>query len=245
MEETNDSLSDHLAVTVSKSGAIGLTSEMVEFAIDQTLESGVLKDLPFVGWIAKGFSISQTISDRILFNKILRFLTQLEQLPHQDKTEFQLRIQTEPEFRREVGEHLLNFLDRLDDLKKTEILASCFDHFLSGEIEHGYFVELSSAIDRLTSGDLSVISGSRSKRLRFPIIGRAVASGVMEYGVDEIGDGDEDLTLSWQITSLGRDLRDIVLGQYRGRDERLEKEREAKIREYNQKFGGVSNPKQG
>ena len=51
MEETNDSLSDHLAVTVSKSGAIGLTSEMVEFAIDQTLESGVLKDLPFVGWM--------------------------------------------------------------------------------------------------------------------------------------------------------------------------------------------------
>mgnify|MGYP005858661889 CR=1 FL=1 len=219
MNSTENSLSDQLATTVSNTGSIGLSAEIAEFAIDQVLDSGILKDIPFVGWIAKGLSINQNISDRILYSKILRFLAKLESISSADKSEFQKRICEDHDYRRDVGEHLLNFIDRLDDLKKTDVLASCFNHFLAGDIVHDHFIELASVIDRLTSRDLAVLATPRSQRVRFTSVGRAVASGVMEYDITESVPGDESPTIAWRMTSLGKDLRDILLGEFPGRVE--------------------------
>lgn len=215
----NTSLSDQLAITAGKTGEIGLTADIAEFAIDQLLEPSVLKDIPVVGWIAKGLEVCQTISDRILFNKILRFLSRLESIGSDCKSAFQIRVSGDADFRRRVGEHLLTFLDRLDDLKKTEILASCFDHFLTGDIDHDHFVELAAVIDRLTSRDLAEIARPRNQRLAFPSIGRAVASGILEYGIKDPESSGEPPTIGTRLTRIGIDLRDISLAEFRGRDE--------------------------
>ena len=234
MPSEDDNISDQLATTVGKSGILGLTTEIAELAIDQTLDSGILKDIPFVGWIAKGLAIHQNISDRILYNKILRFLGQLESVPSGDKSEFQERINEDQDYRRDVGEHLLIIIDRLDDLKKTEVLASCFDHFLTGEFDHDHFVELASIIDRLTSRDLTALAVPRCKRVIFSSIGRVVASGVMEYGISE--SEDDSTGIEWRSTRIGEDLRDILLGEYRGRDERRARTTEEMTRQMNRNF---------
>lgn len=215
------SISEKLAETVSESNRIELPAEILEFTIDQVIDDGVLKDIPVVGWLAKGVSVSRSISDRIFHHKILRFLVELENVSSGDRDKFRERINLEQEYRRKVGEHLILLLNKIDAFDKTSLLAICFDHFLTSDIDYDYFVELSNVIERSTISDLKALCAPPSKRVEFGSVGVAVASGILEYGIstDNIDMGEP--TLGTKLSKYGNDLRDMFLERFR---ERLAKE---------------------
>ena len=59
-----NTIPDNIAITVSKSDCLELPAEILEFSIDQVLDEGLFKDIPVVGWVIKGLSIKQSISDQ-------------------------------------------------------------------------------------------------------------------------------------------------------------------------------------
>ena len=81
-------------------------------------------------------------------NKLLRFLLHLQALPTGDRTGFTQKMNDDPKFRRRVGEKLVLLVDKLDDLDKAEMVARCFDHFLSSDITYDEFCEFAQLIDR-------------------------------------------------------------------------------------------------
>ncbi len=222
-----ESLSDNLAITVAETGSLELPAEILEFTIDQVMDDGILKDIPVVGWIAKGVSITRSISDRILHHKILRFLIELEVIGEGDREAFRTKIRNEPDFRKKVGEHLLILLDKIDAFDKTTLLAKCFDHFLTGDIEYMYFLDLSHVIGSSQLSDLNALCVPDNQRILFGSTGVAVACGILEYGMADPDVGETLPTLGTRMSPYGKDLRDIFLGRYR---ERLAQEKEQRER---------------
>lgn len=231
MKKYNPSISDNIADTVAEVGLIGLSSEILEFSIDQVLEEGLIKDIPVVGWISKGLSLQRSISDRILYNKILRFIFALESINSGSKESFRAKVKNDPKFKRKVGEQLLLILDRIDDLSKPEMIAKCFDLHLTGDLEFSHFVDLVQVIERSTIGDLEALSCSDNKRMLFGSVGQAVGSGILEYGICK-SDTDESPEIGTRLSRLGKDLRDVLKNRFRGREERERKLREEKIRSF-------------
>ena len=208
-DDKQESISKNLAITVSK-GDLELPAQILEFTIDQIVDDGILKDIPFVGWIAKGLSVSQSISDRILFHKIIRFLFALEESNTDKKDRFRNKIIDDVTFEKKVGEHLLIVLNKIDAHDKASLVAKCFNHFLDDTIDHDYFVDLANIIERSTISDLKSLSVPRNKRVRFRSVGVAVSSGILVYGMCKNDDDEPDI--GSRMSAHGEDLRHIFLG---------------------------------
>jgi len=221
-----NNISDNLALTVAKSGAIELPAEILEFSIDQVLDNGLLKDIPFVGWIVKGISAGVSISDRILYHKILRFLFSLESTENADRNNFREKVDSDLKYRRKVGEHLVIMLNQIDSFEKANLLAMVFDHCLTGDIEHEKFIDLAHVVDRSLLSDLKSISVPDNKRIIFSSTSLAASSGILEYGIVESKSGDEGPEIGTRLSELGKDLRDMFLKRYRTREVDENKRRE-------------------
>jgi hypothetical protein len=219
-------VSDNLALTVAKAGAIELPAEILEFSIDQALDDGILKDIPFVGWIAKAVSAGMAISDKILYHKILRFVFSIERFAKSDRDQFRSKIEHDPVYRRKVGEHLIIMLDKVDSLEKAHFLAIVFDHCLTGHIEHDCFIDLAHIVSSALLADLKAIGVPDNQRIMFSSTGLAAASGILEYGIAIPEVGKEAPELGTRLSKHGEDLRDMFLGRYRTREEDARKRRE-------------------
>ncbi len=220
-----ENLSDNLAMTVAETGCMELPGEILEFSIDQVLDEGILKDIPVVGWIAKGVSFKRSISDRMFYHKILRFLIALEEIGEGDRELFRAKVRDDNKYRRKVGEHLLVLIDKIDAFEKAFLLARCFDHFLTGHIDHEYFIDLSHVVERTPLSYLKALSVPDNQRILFGSSGVAVACGLLEFGIAEPEPGEELPKLGTKISQYGRDLRDMFLGRFR---ERLANEKESR-----------------
>ena len=210
----DESLSNALADTVASPQSIELTGELAEFTLDQAIGSEVLKDVPVVGWLAKGLSAASSISDRLLFNKILRFLTQLESLNSKEKAEFTAMVRIDRDYRRRVGERLILALDRVDEPHKLEILAKCFDLFLTGHLDYEEFSELAHVVDRAFLPDIRSLSVGKRRSLndgqRMAICGLATAATEKS-----VRGNREEFETRYQMSQIGLKLRTILKGTYR------------------------------
>lgn len=209
-DEPKNSISRNLAITVAKD-SLELPAEILEFTIDQVVDEGILKDIPFVGWIAKGLSISQSISDRILYHKILRFLVDLNVDNNAKRDVFRNKIISDPDLEKKVGEHLLVLLNKIDAVEKASLIAKCFNCFLIGTIDHDYFTDLSTTIERSTLTDLKALNNTRSKRTYFSNNGVAVSSGLLTSGIFK-NDHDEP-EIGYSLSEHGSDLQNIFRDQ--------------------------------
>ena len=222
----DESLSDSLAITVAETGSIELPTEILEFSIDQVLDDGILKDIPFVGCIAKGVSVGRSISDRIFYHKVLRFLIALKEVDDADREATRSKIRDDAEYRRKVGEHLVVIVDKIDAFDKATILARVFDHFLTDDIDHDHFVVLAQVIERSLVADLKALGVPDNQRIQFSSTGLAAACGILELGIAEPEVGEDLPQLGNRMSRYGRDLRDIFLDRFRSRaeDERVRRE---------------------
>jgi hypothetical protein len=209
-----ESFAINLADTLATASSLDLSADIVEFAVDQTLESGVLKDIPFVGWIAKLASVRTSISDNLFLAKLLRFLTRLESLGDAEKIAFSTRIEADPVYARKVGEKLIFALDRIDDTEKSDILAHCFDHFLTGHVSYEEFSELSHVIDRSMLSDLSGLVADRQP-FKYSEYGRLVSTGLASFGISPADVGEDTPSIGYKISEVGARLRRILRREYR------------------------------
>ncbi len=207
-------LSISLTETVVNSSGVELVGELAEFAIDQVLDAGLIKDIPFVGWLAKGYSAYTSVSDRILLNKILRFLGQLNSLNSPEKEAFVSKMRKDPAYARKVGEHILMALNRIDDPYKAELIAACFDHFLTGDLTFDDLAELTQLIDRLLVSDLKALQQDGTG-FGYQQWSRFVAAGTANFDLAESCIEGEGPSLSYHLSQAGEWLRRIMRDELR------------------------------
>ena len=215
----NQDISDKIAGSIISAdrSAVEIIGDVSEFTIDQILSDGLLKEIPWVGWISKGLSLWNTIGDRILIAKIARFLFKLESLNKIEKKQFTERLKKDKKFKKEVGNKLLLILDKLEDLSKCDILAAVFDHYITEDIDYSEFDRLSHSIQQAHTADLaSLLEGSR---INYEGLLNSGLSQVTRKITFQPRAGETEIELSLELSKVGDLLKSIM-------NDRLRKQKE-------------------
>lgn len=147
-------IEDSLLNSIGDSQIIDSIADVAEQVLDNFLKDGFIKDIPILGHILKLWRGGKDISSYLFTKKLLRFLGPMSKIPENERQNFLIELSNDLDHRKEVGEHLLLLLERMDDLQKPEILAQIFSHYIEGKISYIEFKELGYAVDHCTVKDI-------------------------------------------------------------------------------------------
>ena len=180
--DAEEILETSITKMVANSGALDLVADTAEQALDVFLEEGPLKEIPVFKYFLAAWRAPAQIRDLLFAKKTAKFFKPLRDIPEAVRHEFVHRIEKEPEFQRQVGQHLLLVIDRLDNMAKPELLAGGFRAYVEGTISWQEFQDVSVVIDRCVVADLAHVQET-ARPAGFP---PAVATRLSGCGVVEI-----------------------------------------------------------
>jgi hypothetical protein len=150
-----ESKSDHpldksLVDTLRVEELNNLLKDISEIAIDSMLNDGLLKEIPLVSTVLVLSKTSIAIRDRIFLKKILRFLNEIFKISVDERNSFAAQLESNPSLREKVGDAIIIFIERHDDIEKSELLAKVFTGFIKNKLDLDTFLRLCSSIDKTT-----------------------------------------------------------------------------------------------
>lgn len=129
-----------------KNEIISISKDIGEIGIDSLLNEGLFKDIPIVGTGLSFYKLINSASDRILLNKLIRFINELD-LKNQDEiNQFKTKYLENDDYKK-IGSKILLSLERADDLTKIKWLAKSLRIFVNRNISKSEFLRLSSIIN--------------------------------------------------------------------------------------------------
>lgn len=147
---------DHSKTFISQNAG-DLLTDWGELALDQFLDDGLLKDIPFLGSLLKIYKSGVNVKEYLFSKKVEKFLKSLSGVTTQEAKSFNDKINSDPKFKTRVAEHLTLLLDRLDDIEKSELLAKAFSVFIMKAQDFDRFRRIARAIERCMIDDIKKI----------------------------------------------------------------------------------------
>lgn len=138
-----------LTLALSSEGLQDLAAEYAELGLDALFESGIVRDIPIVSTIVAGARLGATLRDRLLMKKILDFLGPMGAIPKQKRVEMITKLESDPNYGRNVGEHLIELIDRIEAHRKPRMLARVLRAYGAGEIDALMLHRLFHAVEHL------------------------------------------------------------------------------------------------
>lgn len=150
MSEQNESsnLQESLITTIGEANLAEAVADVGEVGIDQLLDEGILRDIPFLGLLVRAARTFGVVRDWLFARKVVRFFKRLSEIPSKDRERF-VQQHENPTERQHLGEILMLLLDRHDDMEKPDPLARLFAGYMRGEYDLETFRRLAGALDRL------------------------------------------------------------------------------------------------
>ena len=135
---------------IVKSSSLGdLACEYLEVGIDSVTENEPLQELPGISTVRAVFSVRSSISDKLLARKIESFLREFRNVTDAERTRMIERLESDPDYGRRAGTHLVEILDRIDGHRKPEMLARVFAAYAREQIDLILLQRLTHAIERI------------------------------------------------------------------------------------------------
>jgi len=209
MTDESENLPAKLALSVSEPYA-DLPREILELSIDQIVDGGLLDNVPAVKWIIAAARTAKSVSDRLLFKKLLTFHFYLSQTSAGDRYAVLRQLRENPTFKQKVGENLLLIMEKIDDMEKTHVIARCFSLYLSNYMKHDEYMALASLICRTSMAEIKALG--KKRHFDASKIEGGLASGLCEYEIFEAH--SEQMELRQKLSQKGHDLRLILMGQF-------------------------------
>lgn len=103
-----------------------LVVDLSDKVIDSILEAGVLHEIPVIKTILAAKNACASISDRLFFEKVFRFILACPQISDAEREAFTAEHLRDPKKAERLSEAIVLVLDRLDDFEKTKTLAKVF-----------------------------------------------------------------------------------------------------------------------
>ncbi|WP_435101062.1 hypothetical protein [Arhodomonas sp. AD133] len=151
---SRENMGQALVDSVFSESGRDFVSTVTETALDAAMDSGVLKDIPFVGILAKIWNLGNTIDNKVFMKKVAFFLESAKQSCGQVPSHEVRKLQSDPSYRRRVGEGLILLLQQQDHFDKASILGKVYAGCLRGDIDYDMFQRLASVINNTFIGDL-------------------------------------------------------------------------------------------
>lgn len=201
----NDPIFKDLEQSIVDPNLAKLAEDYAQIAFDIVIGDPTLKEIPVLGTIIGLYKATLSISNRILMNKVLSFLTELREIPEEKRCEEIAKLNSNPKYFGRVGETLFLFLEKQNSIVKPSFLAKGFKAYLMGKITYETFLRLANAIDKLDMTFMNSIKdfyGDESKmvqeqelehlfscglvRLDFKLVG-TWGGGAPKYEKNELG----------------------------------------------------------
>lgn len=157
-KEKQKELGESLMLTLSDSMEdIGI--DIAQVAVSELLENTqneILGQLPVVKSL---YAIGKTgfaFRDYLFLKKLLQFIALGQSADDEIKKRYKEAV-TNLKVRKEIGEHLINILDRLDQLNKTDALFKIYSAYLKGNITHKEFLGYSYVLLKIDFDNIEVL----------------------------------------------------------------------------------------
>ena len=203
-----------------KEDLLSIVSDLSEVAVDSVLKDGLLKDIPVFGI---GFSVANLIlsaSDKILLNKLLRFLKELGFRSQKEIEIFKEKYFKDKDYKH-IGAQLLYIIERSDDEEKIKLLAKLLRLFIDQSIDKMEYLRLASIVNNSFPYDLYQIRvfkkypeiTSQNKNIETYILDHLFSIGLLEsHGTDSGGvSEDSDSGTIYALNKFGTIILEKVL----------------------------------
>ena len=182
---SGESIEISLIDSVSKDDLKELVVTAAEAGLGSVLEQEALKQIPVFSSLIKIGSLGINLRDRLFAKKLLRFLREIGDIPQDKRIAFAQELNSKKQKRR-AGESILLLLDRLDDMKKPEIIGRIVRLAILGKIDFETSMKLSAMVDRSYISDLSLLpEAERGKGIPDEIAEGLATVGLLERRIEK------------------------------------------------------------
>lgn len=151
------SLGSSLVETLRSDDVASIATEVSELGIDAAIEDGLLKDIPVVGTIVSLTKVGFTVRDRLFVRKLVKFLSGLDSVSVDDRRNMVEKLEADPDYGRNAGEHLIEILEKIDTYRKPFMTARAFSAYVSGRIDAKTLHRLNYAIERIPFYEIDMV----------------------------------------------------------------------------------------
>lgn len=137
---------------LEESNALDTITEIAEAVIDTFMQEGI-KDFPLLSSFRALFKVREKILER----KLRLFYEEVGYTEQKFKDNFLKKCQLEPAYKIKVGEHIINALDKFDQILKAEAFGKLFASYLSAKIDYQEFTLYSYALDRIDFQNIELL----------------------------------------------------------------------------------------
>lgn len=159
---SNKSIEKSLIETIQSYELKDLCIDYLEVGIDSMLESGALKDLPFVSTLVTIPETWLKIREKKFAKTIITFLDEIRVLTQNERMKVVDAIAAEKEGVDNVGSVILTRLEELDDEEKPRLVGKLFVACAKGSIDTKQFFRLSSIISKTYIDDIKKLKLRKS-----------------------------------------------------------------------------------
>ncbi len=136
-----------------------LSMDIVEMGLDSVIDDEVLKELPFVKTVYAVAKTSLAIKEKFLLKKFLNFIKLFNEHDVDEKEIVKRKKAIEKNEKwiyREI-EILMIFLDNMDSVKKSKLLAILYGEYINRNIDWERFCQYIEIANRLFSYDIELL----------------------------------------------------------------------------------------
>lgn len=210
--------------TITGAGFSDIGMDIAEKMLDDTLEDGLIKDVPVIRTIYALYKAKGNISDWFLAKKILYFICQIGDVDPVKRREMIQRIDESEKHAIGVGEKLIHILNRCDDIEKAILIGKVFKAYLEERITYDMFRRCTRTIDIAYINDLKdFIMFNKEQDLNNVDYQDYVSMGVVTaYDINSIRRHDPSLqgeslevgVLYPRINETGKVIHDILFDHF-------------------------------
>jgi hypothetical protein len=187
-----------------------VAGEYAEAAIQALHVEDLLEHIPVVKTALVAAKVIGSVRDHLLLKKLAVYLHAISIIPAAERRAMVARLAADSNFNENVGEHLIELLDRVDGRRKPAMIGAVFAAYAFENIDAKTLLRLNAAIQNLPAmefnavrllGELAKAPRARPERLSMQAISNAGlaepdnAPGGIGYRLNETGNKFVELEL--------------------------------------------------
>ncbi len=204
-----------LEKSLKKDDLSHLTANLGEVGIDAILDNGVLKDIPILSSIVGSINAIGSIRDALFTKKLISFLSELTDIPMEQRQSMIESIDNSDDYKIKVGEKLIYIIEKAEDHYTSKIIAMFFAEFLAGEITYDEFLKISRIIDSMFIGDFLNFASESAKPSDLISENTFINTGLVDVYFEPVivEDNDDYKSSEKYTTSGGASLHITPIGE--------------------------------
>ena len=139
--------------------SLDLSTDYAEVSLDLIFEDGLLKELPIVKTLFTFYNITSSIIAQHNVKKILVFLQEFHSHRIEDDKikKFKKQFNKDLNYRNEVLETVLIYIERFTDVKKSKILANLFIAYINENLSWKDFQKMTFILNTLNPSSFDIM----------------------------------------------------------------------------------------